>query len=148
MAGAIFDESPAFKKYMEQEGGITTVLKTMDNCYDYLRYYAVMSVYNYMKANYAGLSDGALVVSFQIRLIIRLFQNTLTSMTNTAIGLFSICAPKTEWDQMSCLSGRLNTMMSKRYYATASNKPARRLKPSAALLIQPSRASGNLLSIM
>lgn len=55
-------------------------------------------------------------------LIIRLFQNTLTSMTNTAIGLFSICAPKTEWDQMSCLSGRLNTMMSKRYHATASKK--------------------------
>ena len=53
MAGAIFDESPAFKKYMEQKGGITTVLKTMDNCYDYLRYYAVMSVFNYIKANYA-----------------------------------------------------------------------------------------------
>lgn len=53
MAGAIFDESPAFKKYMEQKGGITTVLKTMDNCYDYLRYYAVMSVSNYMKARYA-----------------------------------------------------------------------------------------------
>ena len=53
MAGAIFDESPAFKKYMEQKGGITTVLKTMDNCYDYLRYYAVMSVFSYMKANYA-----------------------------------------------------------------------------------------------
>lgn len=59
MAGAIFDESPAFKKYMEQKGGITTVLKTMDNCYDYLRYYAVMSVFNYMKANYAGNSEGA-----------------------------------------------------------------------------------------
>ena len=58
MAGAIFDESPAFKKYMEQKGGITTVLKTMDNCYDYLRYYAVMSVFNYMKAIYAGQSDG------------------------------------------------------------------------------------------
>lgn len=57
MAGAIFDESPAFKKYMEQKGGITTVLKTMDNCYDYLRYYAVMSVFNFMKANYA--SEGA-----------------------------------------------------------------------------------------
>ena len=53
MAGAIFDESPAFKKYMEQKGGITTVLKTMDNCYDYLRYYAVMSVFSYIKANYA-----------------------------------------------------------------------------------------------
>ena len=59
MAGAIFDESPAFKKYMEQKGGITTVLKTMDNCYDYLRYYAVMSVFNYMKANYVGQSEGA-----------------------------------------------------------------------------------------
>lgn len=59
MAGAIFDESPAFKKYMEQKGGITTVLKTMDNCYDYLRYYAVMSVFNYVKANYAGQSDDA-----------------------------------------------------------------------------------------
>ena len=59
MAGAIFDESPAFKKYMEQKGGITTVLKTMDNCYDYLRYYAVMSVFNYMKANYVGKSEGA-----------------------------------------------------------------------------------------
>ena len=58
MAGAIFDESPAFKKYMEQKGGITTVLKTMDNCYDYLRYYAVINVYNYVKANYAGQSDG------------------------------------------------------------------------------------------
>ena len=58
MAGAIFDESPAFKKYMEQKGGITTVLKTMDNCYDYLRYYAVISVFNYVKANYAGKSDG------------------------------------------------------------------------------------------
>ena len=58
MAGAIFDESPAFKKYMEQKGGITTVLKTMDNCYDYLRYYAVISVFNYVKANYAGQSDG------------------------------------------------------------------------------------------
>ncbi|SHL23111.1 Predicted metalloendopeptidase [Xylanibacter ruminicola] len=58
MAGAIFDESPAFKKYMEQKGGITTVLKTMDNCYDYLRYYAVMSVFSYMKANYAGNSEG------------------------------------------------------------------------------------------
>ena len=58
MAGAIFDESPAFKKYMEQKGGITTVLKTMDNCYDYLRYYAVMSVFYYMKANYAGKSEG------------------------------------------------------------------------------------------
>lgn len=56
MAGAIFDESPAFKKYMEQKGGITTVLKTMDNCYDYLRYNAVMSVFNYMKAIYAGQS--------------------------------------------------------------------------------------------
>ena len=52
MAGAIFDESPAIKKYMEQKGGITTVLKTMDNCYDYLRYNAVMSVFNYMKARY------------------------------------------------------------------------------------------------
>ena len=59
MAGAIFDESPAFKKYMEQKGGITTVLKTMDNCYDYLRYYAVMSVFSYMKATYAGKSEGA-----------------------------------------------------------------------------------------
>ena len=59
MAGAIFDESPAFKKYMEQKGGITTVLKTMDNCYDYLRYYAVMSVSNYMKARYVGQSEGA-----------------------------------------------------------------------------------------
>ena len=59
MAGAIFDESPAFKKYVEQKGGITTVLKTMDNCYDYLRYYAVMSVFNYMKANYVGQSEGA-----------------------------------------------------------------------------------------
>ena len=59
MAGAIFDESPAFKKYMEQKGGITTVLKTMDNCYDYLRYYAVMSVFNYMKASYVGKSEGA-----------------------------------------------------------------------------------------
>ena len=58
MAGAIFDESPAFKTYMEQKGGITTVLKTMDNCYDYLRYYAVMSVFNYMKANYVGQSEG------------------------------------------------------------------------------------------
>ena len=57
MAGAIFDESPAFKKYMEQKGGITTVLKTMDNCYDYLRYYAVMSVFNYLKATSAGQSD-------------------------------------------------------------------------------------------
>lgn len=59
MAGAIFDESPAFKKYVEQKGGITTVLKTMDNCYDYLRYYAVMSVSNYMKARYVGQSEGA-----------------------------------------------------------------------------------------
>ena len=59
MAGAIFDESPAFKKYMEQKGGITTVLKTMDNCYDYLRYYAVMSVFYYIKANYAGKSEEA-----------------------------------------------------------------------------------------
>lgn len=59
MAGAIFDESPAFKKYVEQKGGITTVLKTMDNCYDYLRYYAVMSVFNYIKANYAGDSERA-----------------------------------------------------------------------------------------
>ena len=59
MTGAIFDESPAFKKYMEQKGGITTVLKTMDNCYDYLRYYAVMSVSNYMKARYVGQSEGA-----------------------------------------------------------------------------------------
>ena len=59
MAGAIFDESPAFKKYMEQKGGITTVLKTMDNCYDYLRYYAVMSVFGYIKANYAGKSEEA-----------------------------------------------------------------------------------------
>ena len=56
MAGAIFDESPAFKKYMEQKGGITTVLKTMDNCYDYLRYNAVMSVFNYMKARYTSQS--------------------------------------------------------------------------------------------
>ena len=59
MAGAIFDESPAFKKYVEQKGGITTVLKTMDNCYDYLRYYAVMSVFYYIKANYAGKSEEA-----------------------------------------------------------------------------------------
>ncbi len=59
MAGAIFDESPAFKKYVEQKGGITTVLKTMDNCYDYLRYYAVMSVFGYIKANYAGKSEEA-----------------------------------------------------------------------------------------
>ena len=44
---------------MEQKGGITTVLKTMDNCYDYLRYYAVMSVFSYMKATYAGKSEGA-----------------------------------------------------------------------------------------
>lgn len=59
MAGAIFDESPAFKRYMEQKGGITTVLKTMDNCYDYLRYYAVMSVFSYIKANYAGDNERA-----------------------------------------------------------------------------------------
>jgi len=44
---------------MEQKGGITTVLKTMDNCYDYLRYYAVMSVLNYMKARYVGQGEGA-----------------------------------------------------------------------------------------
>lgn len=62
MAGAIFDESPAFKKYMEQKGGITTVLKTMDNCYDYLRYYAVMSVFNYMKANYAEGAAKSIIV--------------------------------------------------------------------------------------
>ena len=63
MAGAIFDESPAFKKYMEQKGGITTVLKTMDNCYDYLRYYAVMSVFNYMKANYDEGAAKSIIVT-------------------------------------------------------------------------------------
>ena len=63
MAGAIFDESPAFKKYMEQKGGITTVLKTMDNCYDYLRYYAVMSVSNYMKARYAEGAAKSIIVA-------------------------------------------------------------------------------------
>ena len=44
MDGCIVDESSVFKEYVEQGAGITTVLGTMDRCYDYLRYYAVMSV--------------------------------------------------------------------------------------------------------
>ena len=55
--GSIVDASAAFKDYVEQGAGITTVLKTMDRCYDYLRYYAVASVSDYIKDNYGGYTD-------------------------------------------------------------------------------------------
>ena len=54
---AIIDDSPFFREYLEKEAGITTVLKTMDRCYDYLRYYAVISVYGFTKSYYEGVAD-------------------------------------------------------------------------------------------
>ena len=53
-SGSIIDDSTPFKEYVEQGGGVTTVLKTMDRCYDYLRYYAVTSVYEFIRSNYKG----------------------------------------------------------------------------------------------
>ena len=50
--GCIVDGSSTFKDYVEQGAGITTVLGTMDRCYDYLRYYAVMSVFLFSGSYY------------------------------------------------------------------------------------------------
>ena len=53
-SGSIVDTSTPFKDYVEQGAGVTTVLKTMDRCYDYLRYYAVMSVAEFARGIYGS----------------------------------------------------------------------------------------------
>ena len=56
---SIVDQSSAFKEYVEQGAGVTTVLGTMDRCYDYLRYYAVASVINFVRDGYGSSADDA-----------------------------------------------------------------------------------------
>ncbi|MBQ7988219.1 MAG: hypothetical protein IJ253_06890, partial [Bacteroidaceae bacterium] len=50
-SGSIVDTSFFFEAYLERGGGITTELKTMDVCYDYLRYHAVASVDEFIRSD-------------------------------------------------------------------------------------------------